>query len=505
MTSSERGSDMNAIPQPVDYKAEGPQPLLREIPRGDEYPVTALGPLREAVEAVQDKTQAPIALAAQSALSVASLAVQAFADVETLGGTAPASLYCLTVARSGERKSGCDKLMLAELRRCEQEAETDYKIDLAKHDAAKKLWNERQKRLITEAAKSGPKSVQARADLEAMPPMSDPPIEPSRTSPDPTLEGLVKSFFHGLPAKGLFTDEGGSFFGGHAMNSENKLKTCSGLSSFWDGSPINRTRGGDGVSTLWGRRLAAHMMATPVAVRPLLADPVANGQGFLARFLITEPPSSIGFRLRRDYNPDSDPALARFGSRLRTILQATPPTKDGTLNQLDLSPLLVRGQAKDLLWAYYCATEKAQQPNGDMSHITAHASKSAEQAARIAAVLTLWEDLSANAVSSKAMANGIALAQYYLSEASRLADAAIVSEKTEQAETLRVWLATNWSENEVLPSDVVQYGPNSLRETATTKSAMQTLEQYGHLIALPEGTEVRGRSRKVAYRVVRAD
>ncbi|MCL6286023.1 YfjI family protein [Ruegeria sp. 2012CJ41-6] len=489
--------------QPKPFIEEGPQPLLREIPPGDPYPVDALGPLRAAVLAVQDKTQAPVALAAQSALSVASLAVQAFADVETLGGTAPASLFCLTVARSGERKSGCDKLVLVALRQYEHDKTLEFQIDFARYEAAKKLWDARQANLIKAAAGSGGNAIKAQADLEAMTPPPKPPVEPSRTSPDPTFEGLVKSFFTGFPAKGLFTDEGGSFFGGHAMNSENKLKTCSGLSSFWDGSPINRTRAGDGVGTLWGRRLAAHMMATPVAVRPLLADPIANGQGFLARFLITEPQSEIGYRLRDGYDPKSDLALNQFGARLTSIISTEPPLKEGTQNQLELEPLAVNGEARKLLWDYYCATEQAQRPGGDLSHVTAHASKSAEQAARIAAVMTLWGSLDAREVSAEAMSNGIALAQYYLSEASRLADAAVISEKTEQAEALRLWLQSSWTEPEILPGDVAQLGPNGLRETAKAKEAMSTLAQYGHLVQLPEGTEVRGRSRKLAFRVVR--
>ena len=74
------------MPDALPFKAEGPQPLLRDIPDGAPYPVEALGPLRAAVEAVADISQAPAAIAAQSALAVASLAVQGFADVETLGG-----------------------------------------------------------------------------------------------------------------------------------------------------------------------------------------------------------------------------------------------------------------------------------------------------------------------------------------------------------------------------------------------------------------------------------
>lgn len=65
----------------------GPQPLVREIAAGVAYPADALGPLRRAVIAVQGITQAPLAIPAKSALaSLASLAVQGLADVETLGG-----------------------------------------------------------------------------------------------------------------------------------------------------------------------------------------------------------------------------------------------------------------------------------------------------------------------------------------------------------------------------------------------------------------------------------
>jgi len=38
--------------QGTPYKPEGPQPLVREIPAAEIYPVETLGPLRGAVEAV---------------------------------------------------------------------------------------------------------------------------------------------------------------------------------------------------------------------------------------------------------------------------------------------------------------------------------------------------------------------------------------------------------------------------------------------------------------------
>src|SRR6056297_3207048 len=127
-------------PQPIQYTPEGPQPLVRDIAPGAVYPVHALGPLRGAVEAVQGATQAPLAIPAQSALAVASLAVQAFADVETLGGARPVSLYALTVARSGERKSACDAPLMAALREHEKEQAKAQRDALQSWENTFALW-----------------------------------------------------------------------------------------------------------------------------------------------------------------------------------------------------------------------------------------------------------------------------------------------------------------------------------------------------------------------------
>ncbi|MFK7941623.1 MAG: DUF3987 domain-containing protein [Paracoccaceae bacterium] len=85
---------------------------MRAIADSEPYPTEALGPLREAAEAAQDCTQCPPAIAAQSALAVAALAAEGLHDVETLHGEAVLSLFLLTVAQSGERKSSTNKLLM---------------------------------------------------------------------------------------------------------------------------------------------------------------------------------------------------------------------------------------------------------------------------------------------------------------------------------------------------------------------------------------------------------
>ncbi len=199
-----------------------------------------------------------------------------------------------------------------------------------------------------------------------------------------------------------------------------------------------------------------------------------------------------------------DPALDAFSARLlgilRTALPMDPETRELTPRLLTLS-----GRARRVLEAFSNALETAQAPGGTYAHVTAYASKAAELAARIAGALTLWEDLGAQELSAEAMAAGIELAQFYLSEASRLADAAIVSAEIEKAETLRKWLLASWPHAEILPGDVIQRAPiRALRESPAARVALAILEKHGWVVRLPEGSEVRGAMRKEAFRIVRA-
>jgi putative DNA primase/helicase len=65
--------------------------------------------VRNAVEEVQGFTKAPTPLVASSALAALSVAAQAHGDVQRAEKlTGPTSLFILTIADSGERKSTCD-------------------------------------------------------------------------------------------------------------------------------------------------------------------------------------------------------------------------------------------------------------------------------------------------------------------------------------------------------------------------------------------------------------
>ncbi|MEO0032105.1 MAG: hypothetical protein RIS94_1863 [Pseudomonadota bacterium] len=476
-----------------------PQPLLRELPAGLPYPVAALGPLREAVEAVQRHRQAPVALPAQSALAVASLAVQGFANVETLGGGfAPLSLYCLTIAGSGERKSACDDDLMQAVAEYEREQDRAYRDARKAWAIDLEIWKKRHEAILAKVKKG----TVDRGELVAIGPEPEPPARPERLVSEPTYEGLTRLFAEGQPSLGLFSNEGGQFLGGVAMSQDNRQKTLAAFNDLWQGNPIKRTRQGDGTRTLYGRRLALHLMAQPIVAHAFLADPLAGDTGFLPRCLICEPPSTIGTRLFREGLRDIDPIEAfadRLGALLNTGMAMDPETRALNPRRLYLSD-----EARARLEGYYNETEAAQAPGGAMETIRGHASKTAEQAARIAGVLTLWRDMGADTVGRDAMACGIDLARYYLSEALRLAGAALVSEAVAKAEALRVWmLSPSWGRPWLTVTDILQRGPNRLREAPEARKAIEMLEGAGWLIPHPKGTELDGKCRRESWRIVR--
>lgn len=109
------GHTGNALPiDPATLRrSEKPHPLSRELPPAKPFPFEALGPkLGNAARAIQYLVQCPDAIAGQSVLAAASLAVQPHADVllPTTGKPSPLSL---TASRGARRQSNSRVSVLA--------------------------------------------------------------------------------------------------------------------------------------------------------------------------------------------------------------------------------------------------------------------------------------------------------------------------------------------------------------------------------------------------------
>ena len=264
-----------------------------------------------------------------------------------------------------------------------------------------------------------------KAELTALGPEPVPPILPVLLAPEPTIEGLAKTWVHAPGSIGLFSSEGGQLTGGHGFSPEHRLRTAAGLSVLWDGGGMRRVRAADGLTDLRGRRLAAHIMIQPDAAIAFLCDPVLRDQGLLSRFLPAAPANSGGTRLFRETKEDDEQAIRHYIRLMLGLLQTTWPHGE-QVNELTPRPLTISAEAKRVWIEFHNATERAISSDGPLHRIRDSAAKAAEQAARIAGVLTVISDPHASEINIDAMTGGTELVTWYLGEAGRLSEAALL-------------------------------------------------------------------------------
>lgn len=243
--------------------ASAPEPLRRPVPSPEPYPVAELGPiLAPACEILRRVVQAPDAICGASLLAAASLAVQGLADVVNCGRVHPLTLWFLSVAESGERKSAVDSEAMRPAREFEKGLAVGYEVEAQAHADAMEQWQARRDKASADAKKAGGAGLAAA--LQSIGPAPPPPLRPIIIAADFTAEGLAKLLAVGLPSMGAFTDEAALVFGGHGMNKEAVSRTAGTLCKLWDSGSLDRVRAGEGPVKLWGRRLALHLMTADV-------------------------------------------------------------------------------------------------------------------------------------------------------------------------------------------------------------------------------------------------
>ncbi|WP_434695920.1 DUF3987 domain-containing protein [Pseudomonas sp. Z1-14] len=457
--------------QQLDPKLELPQPprpLIESNPVAQSYPVQALGGiLGPAVERMAEVIGVPQALAAQSVLAASALATQGHAGLQLDGRHYPLSLYLITVAASGDRKTAADRSALLPARQWEREQWQHYREQLSRYRAA-----QRQAQRINPADPAPTNSVPLEAE----------PSAPRLITTDPTIEALIKGLCHDLPSMGLFCDEGGQFLGSSTMSRDNRLKAVTTLSSLWDGSPIDRARSMAGESLrAYDRRLSLHLMLQPYLAMQLLSDPLLQGQGILGRCLMTWPISLAGQRSYQAVDLSKDAALKRYHYRLSALFyQPWSLSADGALqlSKLSLSPL-ARRRWIDL----HDAIEAQLGEFGELASVRPSGSKAADNLLRIAGILAVVEESSVVEVDHIQRAS--ALVGYYLTEIQRLTEQEPVCRVKEEADRLLRWLQVkDWKRFSI--RELNRNGPRFARKSSR-HAAKLLVELIDHQWLITDG------------------
>jgi len=423
-----------------------PLPLQREITPPKPFPFEALGSvLGEAATQMHAIIQAPDAICGHSLLAAAALALQPYADIHIDGRIHPLSLFMLTVAESGDRKSAVDTIALKPIRDYEKMLVKTYRDAKKGYKNKKDAWNKFRQEVLSNSQKEN--LEEELASLEEEP---EPPLEPILLMEEPTYEGLVKLFAVGQPSLGLFSDEGGRMFGGYGMSPDNLLKTACGLSSLWDGRPVTRVRGSEGNTILHGRRFSTHLMIQEIVLAKILSNDVLIGQGLLARCLIVYPESNAGKRPYKEADLSQDPLIKRYWDLMNQIIDETFPLADPAIpNELAPRALPLTSEAKARWIDFHDKLDSSISKNGTLYPIRRAANKGAEQALRVAGILTLIDDFHAPAVSLQTMERAITLVRYYLAEALRIHDMSFLDKDLVLAQKVLDWMKKKAQEQEM--------------------------------------------------------
>lgn len=480
---------------------EAPRPLRREIPLAEPYPIDAMGKVQgSVVRAMHDATQAPLAICAQSVLATACLCVQAHVNIELpTGEVKPVSEYFLTIAESGERKTAADERALSGVRRREEELNQEFRQKWRDYENDKEAFEKQRQKVLGDKQHKTRESK--KTALDGLGNAPEPPPRPVLICTEPTYEGLVRLLREGHGHCGIFSSEGGMFVGGHGMTEEAKLRTISGLSELWDGNPLKRIRGGDGIAVLHGRRVALHLLLQPAVADRVFGDSLLVEQGIMSRALASMPDPAAGGRLYRDPEADAISTISGFSSRVRRILETKPPSLEDDPRSLCPCTMRLSPEARQLWVGFHDHVEALLGPGGAFAPIKPLANKAPEHAARLAATIEAFENLSAETISEERMKAGIELVEHYLAEALRIYASIRDSPDLRLAEITLDWLR-NWPEEAFSPRDVYQFGPYAIRDAAKAKKILAILQEHGWIVPIESGAIVNGEKRREAFRLV---
>lgn len=471
-----------------------PQPLIAKV-NAEPYPLDALpSAVRKAVEEVQGFTQAPVAMVASSALAALSIAIQSGADVrraDKLSG--PTSLFLLTIADSGERKSTNDGFFTTAIKDYDRQQAELAKPDIARYQASREAWDaEREgiKAKIRDEAKKGHPTVpykDALRELERTKPQ--PPRVPQLLRGDDTPENLAFVLAREWPSAGVASSEAGSILGAHGMGKDSVMRNLALLNILWENGTLSIGRRTSESFTLRGARLTVALQVQEPTLRAFFdrSQGLARGTGFLARFLIAWPESTQGQRQFKEA-PAHWPALAEFNTRLAAILvRPVPIGEDGALTPavLTLTP-----EAKAAWVSFHNVIEAELCTGGELYDVRDVASKTADNAARLAALFQIFEHGMGGAIGLECFEGASRIAAWHLHEARRFFGELALPAELANASRLDTWLidyCRRGRTHTVPRREVQRCGPYGLRTKAALSEALRELVEAGRVREVTEG------------------
>ena len=183
--------DWKPSTEEAEHKIDSPLPLVKKNEESQSFPFEVLGHTMAATcKAIQENVQAPDAIIAQSVLGAANLAVQGLGNIIIDGRVFPVSLFLLSIAGTGERKSAVDSLALSRHREIEKDKISKLAGEQGLYEINNAAFEHERSALIKDKKKSLPEKQAGLELLQRQEPVK--PLDQTILVTDFTFEGLFK-------------------------------------------------------------------------------------------------------------------------------------------------------------------------------------------------------------------------------------------------------------------------------------------------------------------------
>jgi len=196
----------------------------------------------------------------------------------------------------------------------------------------------------------------------------------------------------------------------------------------------------------------------------------------------------------------SAPEMHAYKSRMMQVLREPLPLVDDEANELAPRRMHLTSGAERLWLLFHDEVELLQGSGRKYSDVQSSASKAAEQAVRLAGVITLLDDLHTREISAAAMEAGIELAQFHLGEALRLHQGTQLDPELVLAAKVLAWGLKRPGRKFSLV-ELYQNGLAEVRKAARARAIMKILVAHGKARPVPDGVIYDGTLRREAFEV----
>ncbi|HBR1207030.1 TPA: DUF3987 domain-containing protein [Klebsiella pneumoniae] len=457
---------------------------------GSPFPVDAFPQIiRNAIYEVEQHTQAPQALIAASALGVISLACQNRIDVCRLNNLrGPVSLFLLTLAESGERKSTVDKLLMEPLYQLEENLFEKYTHDLTVWRNDEAIFNIEKKSLMSKLKSEIRRNKDHLATNEKLKVLlASHPKSPVRFKQifNDATPAAIKDYLCGYwRSVGIMSDEAGTIFNGYTLNE------LPFINKMWDGAMFPVERKSEPEKLIRDARMTLSLMVQPNIFKGYIKrkGDMAKGIGFFARCLICQPGSTQGNRQITSPVVSTE-YLPIFQQRLMKIVNESIARN----NENDRLCLRFTVEAEKRWIAFSNNVEYEMGILGRLSNFKDYASKMAENMARIAALLHHFNGDEGD-ISLLTVEAAVEISTWYVGEYVRLfSKPQEFTLAISEADELYWWinnycirLKASW----ITKNTVLQYGPNKFRNRSKANEVLNTLYSQNRILTEKKGKTV---------------